>query len=67
MDIELDKDFLQSFNVTSLQKFVDWKQLEKISQSNNLQPDSALALASFIGKSGGQEDRRSGGQGVRRI
>ena len=62
MDIELDKDFLQSFNVTSLQKFVDWKQLEKISQSNNLQPDSALALASFIGKSGGQEDMRIPGQ-----
>ena len=49
MDIALDKDFLQSFNVTSLQKFVDWKRLQEISESNNLQPESALALASFIG------------------
>ena len=49
MDIALDKDFLQSFNVTSLQKFVDWKRLQEISEGNNLQPESAFALASFIG------------------
>ena len=50
MDIALDKEFLQSFNVSSLKEFVDWQQLKKISETNNLQPDSALALASFIGK-----------------
>ena len=50
MDIALDKEFLQSFNVSSLREFVDWQQLKKISETNNLQPDSALALASFIGK-----------------
>ena len=52
MDIALDKEFLQSFNVSSLKEFVDWQQLKKISETNNLQPDSALALASFIGKNG---------------
>ena len=51
MDIlpPLDKEFLQSFNVSSLREFVDWQQLKKISETNNLQPDSTLALASFIG------------------
>ena len=49
MDIPLDKEFLQSFNVTALREFVDWEQLKKISETNNLQPDSTLALASFIG------------------
>ena len=49
MDIALDKEFLQSFNVTALTEFVDWEQLKKISETNNLQPDSTLALASFIG------------------
>ena len=50
MDIlALDKEFLQSFNVSSLREFVDWQQLKKISETNHLQPDSTLALASFIG------------------
>ena len=49
MDIALDKEFLQSFNLSSLAEFVDWQQLQKISETNHLQPDSTLALASFIG------------------
>ena len=47
--IARDKHFLQSFNVSSLKEFVDWQQLKKISETNHLQPDSTLALASFIG------------------
>ena len=51
MNVALDKEFLQSLNVSSLKNLVDWEQVGKISQNNNLQPESALALASFIGKS----------------
>ena len=50
MNVALDKEFLQSLNVSSLKNLVDWEQVGKISQNNNLQPESALALASFIGK-----------------
>jgi len=42
-------DFLDNFNVTALQEFVSWEQIQEFSEQNNIKPDSTLALASFIG------------------